>query len=78
MPQAALKSRPEARDGELLAEAVRHRVAFVPGQPFFASGAGANTLRLSYVTSSEQQIRTGLTALAAVIAERLNAPAWLP
>jgi 2-aminoadipate transaminase len=63
---------------ELLAEAVRHRVAFVPGQPFFASGAGGNTLRLSYATSTPEQIRTGVAALAGVIADRLAEPARLP
>lgn len=56
---------------EMLAEAVEHRVAYVPGQPFFASGGGDNTLRLSYVTSSEEEIATGIAALGQVIAGRL-------
>lgn len=55
----------------MLTDAVQRRVAYVPGQPFFAAGGGSNTLRLSYVTSSEQEIRTGMSALADVIGERV-------
>lgn len=55
----------------MLAEAVDHNVAYVPGQPFFARGVGGHTLRLSYVTSTEDEIRTGVGALAQVIERRL-------
>jgi 2-aminoadipate transaminase len=51
----------------MLAAAVERKVTYVPGQPFFASGDGRNTLRLSYATSTEDQIRTGISALADVI-----------
>ncbi|GGL63860.1 2-aminoadipate aminotransferase [Microlunatus endophyticus] len=56
----------------MLAEAVDRNVAYVPGRPFYATGARSNTLRLSYVTSTEEQIRTGIDALGAVIADRLS------
>ena len=52
---------------DLLPLAVEHNVAFVPGAAFFADNADARSLRLSFVTASEEQIRTGIAALAAAI-----------
>jgi 2-aminoadipate transaminase len=52
---------------EMLDLAVERRVAYVPGQPFFATGDGRNTLRLSFATSTEDQIRAGISALADVV-----------
>jgi 2-aminoadipate transaminase len=51
----------------MLEQAVEHKVAYVPGQPFFATGDGSNTLRLSFATSTEDQIRAGISALAEVV-----------
>jgi 2-aminoadipate transaminase len=51
----------------MLEKAVEHKVAYVPGQPFFATGDGRNTLRLSFATSTEDQIRAGISALADVV-----------
>ncbi len=48
---------------ELLPLAVARGVAFVPGAPFFAEAAQANTFRLSFVTASVEQIETGVEAL---------------
>ena len=59
---------PEGMDAQvLLAEAVERGMAFVPGAPFYADEAETNTLRLSYVTVSPEQIRQGVAALAAAI-----------
>ena len=55
----------------LLPQAVDKGVAFVPGAAFFADDADPRTLRLSFVTASEAQIRTGIRALAAAIRENL-------
>ena len=52
---------------DLLPLAVERGVAFVPGAPFFAEGAQANTLRLSFVTASAAQIETGVEALGQAI-----------
>ncbi len=52
---------------DLLPLAVEHNVAFVPGAAFFADNADARSIRLSFVTASEEQIRTGIAALAAAI-----------
>lgn len=51
----------------MLEKAIERKVAYVPGQPFFATGDGRNTLRLSFATSTEDQIRAGISALADVI-----------
>jgi 2-aminoadipate transaminase len=51
----------------LLPAAVQAGVAFVPGQPFFAHGGGAHTLRLSFVTVTPALIDAGVRALAGVI-----------
>lgn len=51
----------------MLQNAIERKVAYVPGQPFFATGDGRNTLRLSFATSTEDQIRAGISALADVI-----------
>ena len=63
---------PEGRDAQdLLGEAVERGMAFVPGAPFYAGEAQTNTLRLSYVTVSPEQIRKGIAALAAAIRAQL-------
>ena len=51
----------------LLAKAVERNMAFVPGAPFYAGDAQHNTLRLSYVTVSAEQINQGIKSLADAI-----------
>ncbi|MES2877270.1 MAG: PLP-dependent aminotransferase family protein [Pseudomonadota bacterium] len=51
----------------LLPYAVDQGVAFVPGAPFYADHADQRTLRLSFVTSSVEEIQQGVAALAAAI-----------
>ncbi|BAL93585.1 aminotransferase-like domain-containing protein [Rubrivivax gelatinosus] len=53
----------------LLPAAVAAGVAYVPGAPFFAGGGHANTLRLSFVTVSPQQIERGIALLGQVLKE---------
>ncbi len=56
----------------LLPKAIARGVAFVPGAPFYADGAGdPRTLRLSFVTASILQIDNGIAALAATLREQL-------
>lgn len=40
------------------------RVAFIPGAPFFCSGAGSNTLRLSFSNVKDENIDIGLSRLS--------------
>ncbi|MDH1702685.1 PLP-dependent aminotransferase family protein [Comamonas terrigena] len=59
---------PQGMDAQaLLAKAVERQMAFVPGAPFYAGDAQTNTLRLSYVTVSAEQINQGIAALADAI-----------
>jgi 2-aminoadipate transaminase len=55
----------------LLPRAVERGVAFVPGAAFYATEPDPRTLRLSFVTASETQIRIGVRALADTIREAL-------
>jgi 2-aminoadipate transaminase len=57
---------------ELLPKAVERGVAFVPGAAFFADTPDERSLRLSFVTATEQQIDAGIAALAATIREALS------
>jgi 2-aminoadipate transaminase len=54
----------------LLPKAVERSVAFVPGLPFYAGEGDPRTLRLSFVTSSEEQIDQAIAALAATVREQ--------
>ena len=54
---------------ELLPLAVDKGVAFVPGAAFYNDHGDPRTMRLSFVTPNEDEIRTGVAALAAAIAE---------
>ena len=51
----------------LLPQAVEAGMAFVPGEPFFATAPQRNTLRLSFVTVAAEKIEVGIAALAAVV-----------
>jgi 2-aminoadipate transaminase len=57
----------------LLDKAVARNVAFVPGAAFYADNPAHNTLRLSFVTASVEQINTGVAALALTLKEALSA-----
>jgi len=46
-------------------------VAFVPGATFYADLGDPRTLRLCFVTSSEQEIQRGVAALAQTIRENM-------
>ena len=43
------------------------RVAFVPGQAFFADRSGANTLRLSFSLADDAKIAEGMKRLGQAI-----------
>lgn len=67
---------PEALDSTaLLGEAIRERVAFVPGAPFYATAPRANTLRLSFVTVAPARIEEGVARLGRLIATYLEGAA---
>ncbi|OCG44507.1 2-aminoadipate aminotransferase [Gilliamella sp. Choc5-1] len=53
---------------ELLSEAIQHKVAFVPGETFFANAIRTNCMRLAFVTVPEEKIEQGIKTLAKLIA----------
>lgn len=53
--------------GEVLKEAVRRKVAFVPGAAFHPNGGGENTIRLNFSYSSPDTIREGITRLGLLL-----------
>jgi 2-aminoadipate transaminase len=57
---------------ELFNRAVAEKVAFVPGQAFFADGGGENTLRLNFSNSDEARIEEGMRRLARVMRSMLG------
>jgi len=58
---------------DVLMEAIREKVAFVPGAPFFPGGGGHNTIRLNFSNANEQQIVEGIARLGRVVTRALEA-----
>jgi 2-aminoadipate transaminase len=54
----------------MLPHAVENGMAFVPGSAFYADHPKPNTLRLSFVTVSEERIEQGVKALAKTLKEQ--------
>ena len=52
---------------EVFSEGVRHKVAVLPGMPFFVDGGGSDTIRLNFSNADEEKITEGMHRLAAVI-----------
>lgn len=52
---------------KVLEEAVKEKVAFVPGFPFYVDGGQQNTLRLNFSNASLEDIEVGVQKLGAVI-----------
>jgi len=57
---------------ELLQEAAKRKVAFIPGAPFYANGGGENALRLSFASVPPNTIREGIRRLGKVIRAQLD------
>jgi 2-aminoadipate transaminase len=57
---------------DLLNEAVKKKVAFVPGAPFHAAGGGENTMRLNFSYSKPEIILEGISRLGTVFKEHIN------
>ena len=55
--------------GEVLPRAIAGGVAYVPGQPFFVDGSGANTIRLAYSKEPPDAIVIGIERMCRAIAQ---------
>ncbi|MBW8014733.1 MAG: PLP-dependent aminotransferase family protein [Planctomycetes bacterium] len=54
---------------ELFEMAVKDKVVFVPGRPFYVNNAATNTLRLNFSCADEEMIKIGIERLATAINE---------
>lgn len=57
---------------ELFELAIRERVAFVPGAPFYVDGGGVNTMRLNFSNADEPAIEEGIRRLGKCIVKYLG------
>jgi len=57
---------------DLFNKAIKEKVAFVPGQAFYADGGGSNTMRLNFSNSDNERIFEGITRLGKVIKEEAS------
>ncbi|MGY5805184.1 PLP-dependent aminotransferase family protein [Rhizobium hainanense] len=66
---------PKGMDGaKLLARSLETaKVAFVPGQAFFADGSGANTFRVSFSCANDEMIEEGISRLGKLISGEIGA-----
>jgi DNA-binding transcriptional MocR family regulator len=64
---------PECLDcQDFFEDAVKEKVAFVPGTSFFAEGGGHNTMRLNFSNATPEKINEGISRLAKVIKTHLS------
>src|SRR6476659_1982459 len=57
---------------DLLALALGHNVAFVPGRAAFLDGRGGSSLRLNFSGSSEDEIREGVRRIGEIVREQVG------
>ena len=57
---------------ELFEMAIKKKVAYVPGAPFYTDGGGMNTMRLNFSNADEFQIEEGIRRLGACLEEYLK------
>jgi 2-aminoadipate transaminase len=57
---------------DLLARALQHDVAFVPGRGAYLDGRGGNSMRINFSGVDEDEIREGISRIGTVIAEQLE------
>jgi 2-aminoadipate transaminase len=58
---------------ELLKDAVKEKVAFVPGAAFFPCGGGHNTMRLNFSHAVDAQIQEGIARLGRAVVKQIEA-----
>ena len=57
---------------DLLALALAHNVAFVPGRAAFLDGRGGSSLRLNFSGSGEADIREGVRRIGEIVREQVG------
>jgi 2-aminoadipate transaminase len=59
-------------DTELLREAVKQKIVFIPGSAFYIDGSGHNTIRLSFAQVDEPTIELAISKLGSIIKQMLT------
>ena len=59
---------------DVLTAAIEQKVAFVPGESFFADGTGRNTARLNFSNATPERIQEGVQRLARCLEILMAAP----
>jgi 2-aminoadipate transaminase len=67
-----LTAPPGIDTSDLLAKAIQHRVAYVPGRGFYADGAGGDQLRLCFSYPPNERIVEGVNRLGELFHEELE------
>lgn len=62
----------ELNSSRVLEDAVKEKVAFVPGEPFYPCGGGHNTMRLNFSNATPEKINEGIARLGVVFRKHLN------
>lgn len=57
---------------KVLEAAVKQKVAFVPGAPFYPCGGGHNTMRLNFSNATSENILEGISRLGDVLSEMVG------
>ncbi len=57
---------------EILADAVRNSVAYVPGSGFYADEKGLNEARLAFCTENTERIEKGIKILSKIVKEKIK------
>ena len=57
---------------EILADAVRNKVAYVPGSGFYADDKGVSEARLAFCTENTERIEKGIKILSRIIKEKIK------
>jgi 2-aminoadipate transaminase len=68
---------PENLSAAEVLKSALEQVAFVPGEPFYPTGGGHNTMRLNFSNANPDKIREGISRLGRTIYEKLGQPVIL-
>jgi len=62
----------KVRSKDLFKDALEKKVAFIPGEAFFAEGGGHNSIRLNFSNAKPNMINEGIGRLAEVVKNHLH------
>jgi len=57
---------------KIFPEAIKEKVAYVPGSAFFVNGKGQNTMRLNFSNADDKMIEIGINRLGSLIKKKLR------